>query len=208
MLYSETKAPSRANLSDEDLIQRYKYTDDKDSFAEIYHRFRHLVFGVCLKYMEGNHQQSEDMTMDIFERLLTKPPGEEVSCFKAWIYKLTCYECSRVKKNDRNQEEILSEYKNVEKKSEKFMENEAFLTLISREDDEPSELLRTAIKKLPKVQRDCVRLFYLRGKSYKDIAEQLEMEDKKVKSALQNGKRTLKMTLGEQETPAGQKGAG
>ncbi len=205
MLYSETKALSRATLSDEDLIQRYKYTDDKDAFAEIYHRFRHLVFGVCLKYLNGNHQASEDMTMDIFEGLLTNPPGEEVVSFKAWIYKLACNECARVNRNAKNQDENLSEYKKVEKKSEKFMENEAFLTLISREADEPSELLRAAIKKLPKVQRDCVRLFYLQGKSYKDIAVQLQMEDKTVKSALQNGKRTLKMTLGE--IPTGQKGA-
>jgi len=191
MLYSETKAPPRATLSDEDLIQRYKYTDDKDSFAEIYHRFRHLVFGVCLKYLNGNHEQSEDMTMDIFERLLTNPPGEEVVSFKAWIYKSTCYACAKFKKDERNQEEILSDFKFVEKKSEKFMENEAFLTLISREEDEPSELLRSAIKKLPKDQRECVRLFYLQGKRYKDVARTLNMAEKKVKSALQNGKRTF-----------------
>ncbi len=193
MLYKEATAPPRASLSDEDLIQRYKYTDDKDAFAELYHRYRHLVFGVGLKYLE-DHNDSEDMTSTVFEKLLTNPPGEEVESFKAWLYKMAVNECIGGARKERTRGKIEENFKNFEKRSQKFMENEGFVRLISRESlKEPEYEFEDLLKKLPKDQRQCLKLFYVKRFSYKAIATKLDMDERKVKSALQNGKRNLKM---------------
>ena len=193
MLYREATPPSRASLSDENLIQRYKYTDDKDAFAELYHRYRHLVFGVCLKYL-ANHNDSEDMTSLVFEKLLTKPPGEEVESFKAWLYKITVNECLGGVRKEQTRSKVEENFKNLEERSQKFMENEGFARLISKGLPKgPEHDLEDLIEKLPKEQKQCLKLFYVKRLRYKAIATKLDIDERKVKSALQNGKRNLKM---------------
>jgi RNA polymerase sigma-70 factor (ECF subfamily) len=43
----------------------------------------------------------------------------------------------------------------------------------------------------------CIRQFYYEDRCYEEIALNLGMEEKKVKSYLQNGKRNLKLCLEE-----------
>ena len=57
--------------------------------------------------------------------------------------------------------------------------------------------LKECIEKLKQEQKTCVELFYYQNKSYREIAKTLEMEEKKVKSYLQNAKRNLKICLEE-----------
>lgn len=65
-------------------------------------------------------------------------------------------------------------------------------------DDEQGELnqaLRDCIEKLKEDQKKCVELFYFENKSYREIAALPGMDEKKVKSLLQNAKRNLKICL-------------
>lgn len=57
------------------------------------------------------------------------------------------------------------------------------------------EILEEAIKGLKEDQRKCIELFYIESKSYQEITSLLKLDIKKVKSAIQNGKRNLKLTL-------------
>jgi RNA polymerase sigma-70 factor (ECF subfamily) len=57
--------------------------------------------------------------------------------------------------------------------------------------------LKECIEKLKAEQRQCIELFYFQDKCYREISEMLFMEEKKVKSYLQNGKRNLKICLEE-----------
>jgi RNA polymerase sigma-70 factor (ECF subfamily) len=59
------------------------------------------------------------------------------------------------------------------------------------------ELLEKAILELKEEQKICVELFYLKQFSYQRISEQLGISLKNVKSAIQNGKRNLKIRLEE-----------
>ena len=44
-------------------------------------------------------------------------------------------------------------------------------------------------------QHACIRLFYLEEKSYQQVSDELKLPLSKVKSAIQNGKRNLKLLL-------------
>jgi RNA polymerase sigma-70 factor (ECF subfamily) len=59
------------------------------------------------------------------------------------------------------------------------------------------ELLEKAILELKEEQKNCIELFYLQQFSYQRISEQLGISIKNVKSAIQNGKRNLKIRLEE-----------
>ena len=55
--------------------------------------------------------------------------------------------------------------------------------------------MASALKQLHAEQQQCVTLFYLEKKSYKEIAEQTGFTLLQVKSYIQNGKRNLKLLL-------------
>ena len=81
-----------------------------------------------------------------------------------------------------------------------FMENETELHPIDNETNEKLETaLNNCIEKLKAEQKKCIRLFYFENKCYRDIAKLLKLEEKKVKSFIQNGKRNLKICLEKQK---------
>jgi RNA polymerase sigma-70 factor (ECF subfamily) len=53
------------------------------------------------------------------------------------------------------------------------------------------------IERLKNEQKECIKQFYFNNKCYSEIAINLGIDDKKVKSYLQNGKRNLKLCLEE-----------
>jgi len=57
--------------------------------------------------------------------------------------------------------------------------------------------LADCIQKLKDEQRECIRLFYFENRCYNEIATCLSIDEKKVKSHLQNAKRNLKLCLDE-----------
>ena len=57
------------------------------------------------------------------------------------------------------------------------------------------EALEEALSGLNEEQRICLDLFYLKDKSYADVANLTGFEIKQVKSHIQNGKRNLKNQL-------------
>ena len=61
------------------------------------------------------------------------------------------------------------------------------------------ELLENAIEDLKLEQKRCVKLFYLEEKSYQQISAELNLSLMQVKSAIQNGKRNIKLQLEKQD---------
>ncbi|MNT30541.1 RNA polymerase sigma factor [compost metagenome] len=61
------------------------------------------------------------------------------------------------------------------------------------------EKLEGCMQTLNEEQKECVRLFYLEQKCYKDIADLTGYDLNKVKSAIQNGKRNLKICMERKE---------
>ena len=68
--------------SDEELIAMHK--KGQSGISELYARYRHLVFGSCLKYFK-NKTDAEDAVSEIFVMLDTKLKTHEVQSFKSWL---------------------------------------------------------------------------------------------------------------------------
>jgi RNA polymerase sigma-70 factor (ECF subfamily) len=76
------------------------------------------------------------------------------------------------------------------------METESGLHLNKAEEKEKQFVaLENAIEELSAEQKKCVDLFYLKEKSYVEIAEITGFTLNEVKSYIQNGKRNLKIKL-------------
>ena len=77
------------------------------------------------------------------------------------------------------------------------MENPYDLHPIDKDGLNMEKALAECIEKLNNEQKKCIRQFYFENRCYNEIASNMGIDVKKVKSYLQNGKRNLKICLEE-----------
>lgn len=177
--------------TDEELLEKFKTSGNLEQLGILYERYMHLVYGVCLKYLE-NREDARDGVTAIFEKLITELPKHEVEQFRGWLYVLTKNHCLmkiRAEKSEIRRKEVW------ENEQELFMESAEEMHPIDEDGQSLNKTLQECMKKLKGQQQECIRLFYFENRSYREITSLLELEEKKVKSFIQNGKRNLKICI-------------
>ncbi len=173
-------------MTDEELVNIYK--DEKSSLCIeiLYERYGHLVMGVSLKYLK-KEADAEDLCMKIFEDLQLKLIHHSVQFFKSWLYMVVKNECFMILRKSKKETPV------------EFIENYAVYSEDELEKINNKEinfnLLEMSLENLKGDQKKCIQLFYLEEKSYNEISELLNLPLTKVKSAIQNGKRNIKIIL-------------
>jgi RNA polymerase sigma-70 factor (ECF subfamily) len=182
------------SLSDEDLIQSYKANQNNIYLSELFERYTHLVFGVCMKYLK-NKEESKDAVMEIFENLMKALHNHEIVNFKSWIYSVSKNHCLMILRKSKSSERIKLNY--MENIQPDIMELHDYFHLHDESEikDKISQL-QIAIEKLNEKQRRCIELLYLQDKSYEEVSVITGYSLNQVKSYIQNGKRNLKNYLG------------
>ena len=185
-------------LSDETLVQRYRDTENPDFVGELFERYADMVFLVCMKYLK-NEAESEDASMQIFEKLLVDLPRYEVRTFKYWLHtviKNHCLAWLDKQKRNRQKADVYQELAqaDVENGQEMTLHNELSMKEIQLQQ------LEQAISLLGPEQRTCVELFYIQRNSYQEVSTKTGYTLKQVKSYIQNGKRNLKNHLIHMQT--------
>ncbi|MEZ5026275.1 MAG: sigma-70 family RNA polymerase sigma factor [Chitinophagales bacterium] len=182
-------------FSDESLIQLYKKHTDTKYIGELYKRYSLLIYGLCYKYFK-NAEDAKDCLTEIFELVIKKAQTQEITFFKAWIYTVSRNYLLRKLERQKPIENVETEFF-----SEIFMENEDDRSLYNKEKN--LDLLQQALSNLTDVQRTCIELFYYKQKSYQEVASITGYDLNKVKSAIQNGKRNLKLFMEENKNQNG-----
>ena len=184
--------------SDEDLLQAYRQTGDRELVAELFNRYVHLVYGACRQYLK-NREDCRDAVMAVFEKTVIQARATEIQHFNKWLYSTVKNCCISNLRDEQRASRQQEEWEKFEKNGPEFMENEGFLRLYHKRTNESdtSHILEQAISELEEGQRTCIRLFFFEKKRYKEIANATGFSEKQVKSHLQNGKRRLGVILGE-----------
>jgi RNA polymerase sigma-70 factor, ECF subfamily len=185
------KAGSR--LSDEELLEEFTKKGDPEVLGELYSGYMHLVYGVCLKYLK-NREDSMDAVMQIFEKLMTEIPRHRIENFRSWLHAVTKNYCLMQIRSQKSHEEKLNE---LIIDTSVFMENNPILHPIDDNDADMDKALADCIEKLKTEQKECINQFYYENRCYNEIATNMGLDEKKVKSHLQNAKRNLKICLEE-----------
>jgi len=177
--------------SEEELIDEFTSTGDPEVLGELYSSYMHLVYGVCLKYLR-DREESMDAVMQIFEKLVTEIPKQKIENFRSWLHVVTRNYClmqlrSRKAQNEKHNEWLLD--------PGNFMENSSGLHPIDKDEPNMEKALADCIEKLKDEQKKCIMQFYFEDKCYNEIAKNLSIDENKVKSHLQNGKRNLKLCI-------------
>lgn len=175
-------------MSDEMLVTRYVETNNKEFVAELFERYTHLVYGICLNYLH-NEDQCKDTVMEIFESLFQKLSIHTINNFRNWLYTVSKNYClMQFRKNGAFNKLIYR----LQDESDHFVLPE---TPHEQESVNELRLLNAAVSQLRKEQEVCIRLMYLERKSYRDITDITGFSMNEVKSHIQNGKRNLKNIL-------------
>lgn len=180
-------------MTDEELVLAFRQYQDNQYFGELFQRYTHLIFGVCMKYLR-NEENAKDAVMQVFENLLKDLHQSEIRNFKHWIYTVAKNHClMKLRKGKTILNEEVRYRKNVQSE---FMELSVEIHHNSaKEQEERFDQLQIAISLLNDKQRECIDLLYLQNNSYKQVAEITGYSMKQVKSHIQNGKRNLKIYL-------------
>lgn len=182
----------KERVSDQDLLEQYRQNHSPEIAGELFGRYMHLVYGVCLKYFR-HAERAKDEVMHLYEKVQEELKSREVENFKNWLYVVTKNHCLMQLRSEKPEREFLS---GDEILLEHFMENEPELHPLDRDDDNRDEQnLAPCLEQLKDEQKQCIRLFYFENRSYREIAGMTGLEEKKVKSHIQNGKRNLKICL-------------
>jgi RNA polymerase sigma factor (sigma-70 family) len=182
-----------SRLTDEELIASYRRTGNGDLIAELFERYTHLVYGICLGYIR-DRDSCKDAVMEIFESLFEKLFKHEVNNFKNWLYSVTKNYClmhlRRKEISGKIKDVLLEDMRNEEITLSVSLAQE---TETMRRTNE--EMVKSAVIQLKEEQHICIHLLYNEGKTYREISEKTGFTISEVKSHIQNGKRNLRKIL-------------
>jgi RNA polymerase sigma-70 factor (ECF subfamily) len=145
-----------------------------------------------MKYLKDENK-AKDMAMQVFEKLTDDLKKFDVHNFKGWLHTIVKNACLMYIRSDKSFNMVSITGKN---ELEKNMENVVEMHHNDRDGiDLKLEQLEMAMKILGEEQKQCIELFYLQEKSYKEVTEITGFSMNQVKSFIQNGKRNLKNYL-------------
>jgi len=153
------------------------------SFEELYELYATDVLRVAYYYL-ADRQKAEDVTQDVFVRLITTKPNLEPGKEKAWLFKVALNRCRDLWRG--------AWYKRV------VLGHPAFELFpapdeITRVTDE--QTLAEAVNRLPGEFKEVVLLHYYQGFGVAEIAEILQCAEGTVSSRLSRARKRLKESL-------------
>ena len=158
---------------------------DEGRFEELYEKYANDVLRVSYFYL-GDRQQAEDVTQDVFVRLLTHAPELEAGREKAWLLKVALNRCRDLWRGSWVKRVVLgSPAMELTPAPDRMDENL-----------EKQELL-ASIRRLPADFRDVILLHYYQGYGIAEIAEMLKVPEGTISSRLSRGRKKLEEILKE-----------
>lgn len=173
------------NLTDDELLANYRAGGDNLWLGYLLQRYTALLLGVALKYLK-NKAYAEDAVQQVFEKVLTHLPKEEILNFKGWLYILMRNHCLQ------------------QLRDKTYSADETALKYIPEPETDTEEIkwhehtlrqMNEGLAMLNEEQRKTIVLFYLKKYSYEQIIAETGYTFMQVKSYIQNGKRNLKTIL-------------
>ena len=177
-------------LSDEQIVEKYQSGHDVYYAALLFERYNEMTVSLALSYLK-NETDAEDAVMESFEIMVADLKKAEVKNFGGWYYSVVRNHLLKVKRK----REKRSNVDLIEGYHDSAGEDSKFESIFNDDQTDGDKLIDETLKELKPMQAKCLQLFYLDGKSYKEIVSELKISEKEVKSHVQNGKRKMKIIL-------------
>lgn len=147
---------------------------DKKAFSQLYDLYLSEIYRFCF-YKTGNHQQAEDLTQEIFLKVLKSLNGfKGKSSFKNWLYGIAKHVIIDFYRNNYKLKTVsLNEWNWVQ------------YLVVDEEDGSSGDIKAAKVKKILASLKDNYRkvleLRFLKGYSIKEVAKELGFTESNVK---------------------------
>ncbi len=169
---------------------------DRLAFSDLYDRFSGVLFSTAFRIL-NNQEGAEDVLQDVFVQIWEKAPLYDPSRGKPLTWAVTL---TRNKAIDRLRS-LQRRYRmqeQVEKESQTFEQFDDRSSLDAVDSVEKGHLVREAITKLSKEQREAIELAFFSGLTQTEIAEHLNEPLGTVKARIRRGMMKLREVLERQ----------
>ncbi len=171
--------------TDEELLHLYRKCGDNSLLGLVLQRYTTLLFGVAYKYLK-NKTSAEDAVQQVFLKVITKLPQEEILNFKGWLYILMRNHCLQQLRDTTR----FTDDSGLEQVYEHELEKEELYW-----QEHNLQQMEHALQEISLEQKISIELFYLKKYTYEQIMQETGFNFMQVKSYIQNGKRNLKNIL-------------
>ena len=184
------------DISEKELVYRAKKGDDK-AFEEIVKLYQKKICST-IYFMMKDDNKVEDIAQEVFIKVYRNINNfNEKSSLYTWIYRITMNACYDELKKDNKVIYFSSLVKDDEEKEIEFEDYSQNIDEQVSQSIEKSQLIK-AIKSLQDEQKALIVLRDIRGFSYNEIADMLNLKLGTVKSKINRARITLKEVLEKQ----------
>lgn len=181
----QTVAERRALDADDELLLRVA-AEDEMAFRSLVERHIDHAYGLALRIL-GNGADAEDVVQDTFLKVWTHRGRWEAgrAKFSTWLYRVVMNRCIDLRRQPRGED--------VAEVAEPVDDKPDAVTEIHRH--EVSDMLDSAMARVPEQQRYALILSYHQELSNSEIAEVMETTVPAVESLLKRGRQRLRELL-------------
>lgn len=170
---------------DDVLIEKIKSGNDH-AFRVLVEKYRmtvfHTVYGVL-----RNEKDAEDAAQEVFVKIYTSLPQYEKQGFKTWITRIAINHAIDIRRKQvRRQEDYQVEYE--ETGHSPPAESVEILVLKK----EKQRLIRKRLEELPPNYREVVEGFYIKEKTYQELAAEQNVQPKSIEVKLYRARQWMK----------------
>ena len=143
-----------SNIDDHELIRIYKLEQKQEVVAELFVRYKHLVFGTSMKYVKDS-SLAEDCCSLVYEALCKDLLKYEVKHFKSWLYMVTKNICLKGFRKGQTEKKHIDQY-SQDLNFVEFQDNQDLNNRVIQEKN--LDKLEDCLEKLKSQQKESIKL--------------------------------------------------
>jgi len=169
---------------------------DRRGFEELYDRFSGVLFSTAYRVL-NNQEAAEDVVQDVFIQIWEKAPLYDPSRGKpiTWAVTLTRNKAIDRLRSMQRRSRLQDDVQRESETFEQFDDRSSFDAVAS---GETSQLVREAIQKLSRDQREAIELAFFSSLTQTEIAERLNEPLGTIKARIRRGMMKLRDVLSPQ----------
>jgi len=167
-------------------------TGDQAAFADFYDATSRTVYGIVLRVLR-DRAQAEEVAQEVYVEAWTSAPrfDAELGSPTGWLNTIAHRKAvDRVRSSERN---LAREQRHFNAETQRVTADTSDIVVAQDE----SQRVREALDQLPEAQRTAVRMAYFEGRTYREVAEFLELPLGTVKTRIRDAMKRLRHHLGE-----------
>jgi RNA polymerase sigma-70 factor, ECF subfamily len=169
---------------------------DRVSFEELYDRFSGVLFSTAYRMLK-NQEASEDVLQDVFIQIWNKAPLYNPTRGRpmTWAITLTRNKAIDLLRSTQRRGNLQDSVQHELATFEQFDDRSSFDAVASVE---TNKLVRDAVRKLSKDQREAIELAFFSSMTQTEIAEHLNAPLGTIKARIRRGMMALREMIGPQ----------